>query len=55
MNPYIPTLAQISREMITVIVAAIAAALLLSQLPAVRQWIRDQFVAAGVSPPSWLN
>jgi hypothetical protein len=54
MNSYIPTLPQISRETITVIVAAMVAAAILSQLPTVRQWIKDQFATVG-SAPSWLN
>jgi hypothetical protein len=39
MSPYIPTLPQISREVLTVIAATILAALFFANLPALKDWV----------------
>ncbi len=50
-KPYIPTPAQISRETITVIIGALIAAAILSQVPSVKAWIKAQFTDAGLNDP----
>lgn len=39
----IPTVPEVTREAIIVIAGALLAALIMSQLPGVRRWIKDQW------------
>ena len=39
----IPTIPEVSREALIVIGGALLAALIMSQFPAVRKWIKDQW------------
>ena len=39
----LPTVTEISREAVTVIAGAIVAALIISQLPGVKAWIKKQW------------
>lgn len=41
LRPYIPGLPQVSREVIAVLIATVAAAWIISKIPAVRQLVRD--------------
>jgi hypothetical protein len=39
---YLPTLPEISRETLAVVAGAILAAVIFSQLPALRRWVADR-------------
>ncbi len=41
MSPYIPSLPQVSREVIAILIATVAAAWIISRIPAVRQLVRE--------------
>jgi hypothetical protein len=49
-SAFIPTLPQLSREVITVIVGAIVAAAIVSQIPSLKQWLKDQIGSTGSIP-----
>lgn len=43
MKSWIPTVPEIAREALIVVGGALLAALIVGQVPAVRQWIKDQW------------
>lgn len=47
MKNIIPTVPEVARETLILLGAAVLAALIVGQLPALRQWMRDQW---GVAP-----
>jgi hypothetical protein len=49
-GPYIPTLPQLSREIITVMVGAIVAAAIINQIPSLKAWIQEQLGNTGSMP-----
>lgn len=43
LKPFIPSVPEIAREAIVVIVGAAIAALVIGQLPALKRWIKEQW------------
>ncbi len=46
MNKYLPSLPEVSREVVCVLAGALIAAFIVGQLPSVKAWIQDQWGGA---------